>query len=56
MKIKPAEGRSVIDPVTKTLLSPDGEEKPETEFWLRRLRDGDVVPVDPPKAAKGKGE
>jgi hypothetical protein len=28
-------------------LSPIGENVPETQFWLRRLRDKDVVPAVP---------
>lgn len=27
------------------LLAPTGENVPETQFWNRRLRDGDVVPA-----------
>lgn len=26
-------------------LPPEGAEVPDTEYWRRRLRDGDVVPV-----------
>ena len=29
------------------LLSELGGEVPETQFWHRRLRDGDVVPAEP---------
>ncbi|EHZ5883523.1 DUF2635 domain-containing protein [Salmonella enterica] len=43
--IKPAPGRAVRDPVTQQLLAADGEQKPRTPFWLRRLADGDVVVV-----------
>lgn len=43
--IKPAPGRAVRDPVTQQLLTADGEQKPRTPFWLRRLADGDVVVV-----------
>ncbi len=28
------------------LLPPSGENVPETQFWNRRLRDGDVVPAE----------
>ena len=30
------------------LLSPQGEHVPETTFWHRRVRDGDVVLAEPP--------
>ena len=29
------------------LLSPLGEDVPETQFWTRRLRDKDVIPAEP---------
>jgi hypothetical protein len=32
----------------RRLLSPAGEHVPDITFWHRRLRDGDVVPADPP--------
>lgn len=43
MKLKPAEGRAVRDPVRCTLLPADGAEVTLDAFWRRRLRDGDVV-------------
>ncbi|MDE8559103.1 DUF2635 domain-containing protein [Pantoea vagans] len=43
MKLKPAEGRAVRDPVKRTLLPADGAEVTLDAFWRRRLRDGDVV-------------
>ncbi len=36
----------VRDPFTMKLLANDGEEKPASEYWLRRLRDGDVEQVE----------
>ena len=49
----------VRDPHSHTSLAEDGEWKPLTPFWLRRLRDGDVLdvtpasePVDPPAASE----
>ncbi|CAM6370780.1 TPA: DUF2635 domain-containing protein [Shigella sonnei] len=44
--IKPAPGCLIRDPDTMTPLSQDGEEKPFTPFWCRRLNDGDVIVVD----------
>lgn len=46
MFVKPAAGRAVRDPVKGTLLPEDGAEVPESMFWIKRLRDGDVVKVD----------
>jgi hypothetical protein len=46
MKIKPAPGRMVRDPRTMLALPEEGRDVPRTPFWLRRLRDGDVVFVD----------
>lgn len=43
LNIKPAPGRTVRDPNTMKLLAEDGENKPRTGFWLRRLKDGDVI-------------
>jgi len=57
------EHLTVRDPVTKRSLPKTGAEVPETPYWHRRLRDGDVVaaqaptvlepwsPPRPPKAA-----
>lgn len=45
MKLKPAEGRAVRDPVKRTLLPEDGADVTLDAFWRRRLRDGDVVEV-----------
>lgn len=47
--IKPAPGRMVRDPDTLDFLAPDGEEKPFTPYWCRRLDDGDVIVIDPNK-------
>ncbi|ACC71058.1 DUF2635 domain-containing protein [Paraburkholderia phymatum] len=49
MRIKPAPGLSVRDPVTKQLLPADGIEVPDGDiFWTRCLNDRDVVLVDEP--------
>ncbi|MBV1835654.1 DUF2635 domain-containing protein [Acetobacter estunensis] len=45
MRVKPAEGRAVRWPDSRRLLATDGENVPETDFWRRRLRSGDVVKV-----------
>lgn len=47
--IKPARaGLIVRDPVTCEPLPAEGAEKPRDQYWLRRLRDGDVIEVDKP--------
>jgi len=30
------------------LIEPGGQVVPDTQFWFRRLRDGDVVLAEPP--------
>lgn len=43
-KIKPKNKHlQVIDPETMKPLKEEGEQKPRTEYWLRRVIDGDVV-------------
>ena len=39
-------------PRTLQLLAPEGGEVPGTVFWLRRLRQGDVLRVTPPAAPR----
>lgn len=48
--IKPAPGRAVRDPLTLALLPANGDRKPRSGYWLRRLIDGDVVEVETKKA------
>lgn len=45
MKLKPASGRAVRDPVKGKLLPESGATVTLNAFWRRRLRDGDVVEV-----------
>ncbi|EPG7298514.1 TPA: DUF2635 domain-containing protein [Klebsiella pneumoniae] len=49
--IKPAPGCAVRDPISRKLLKDDGEEKPQSGFWLRRIAD-DSVQRTKRKAAK----
>jgi hypothetical protein len=37
----------VRDPVTFRPLKAEGENKPKTQFWLRRIRDRDVIEGKP---------
>ncbi|MEY0767382.1 MULTISPECIES: DUF2635 domain-containing protein [Providencia] len=46
LHIKPVSGLTVRDPETYKPLAAEGEVKPRNAFWLRRLKDGDVVLVD----------
>ncbi len=48
MFVKPAEGRAVRDPDSRALLAAEGEEKPDTRFWRRRVRDKDVLEAERP--------
>lgn len=45
LKIKPASGARVLDPVTKLPLAADGEQKPRSNYWMRRISSGEVVIV-----------
>ena len=52
MFVKPGTGRdglplSVRVPHTRALLPETGAEVPANSFWIRRLRDGDVVEASP---------
>ena len=52
--LKPAAGGLVRDPVSRRPLDAEGEEKPDTPFWRRRLRFGEVQEAARPKAPSGK--
>lgn len=45
LKIKPVDGVTVRDPQTLQPLAVSGEEKPRTSYWLKRLKDGDVIEI-----------
>lgn len=47
MFVKPAAGLLVRDPDLRDLLPEAGREVPDSDYWQRRLRDGDVVAVTP---------
>lgn len=40
--VKPSPGLVVRDPINGQILAAEGEVKPRSTYWLRRLRDGDV--------------
>ncbi len=50
MKLKPAAGLAVRDPELRDFLPEEGRDVPRTDYWLRRLADGDVVDPDAPPA------
>lgn len=52
--ILPAAGRKVRDPDTEKFdpIPAAGKSVPQTSYWRRRLRDGDVVEGKPPKPEK----
>lgn len=53
MTIKPAQSDLIVrDPTTGKPLQAAGEPKPRNSYWLRRLRDGDVVVVNDKKGGK----
>ena len=54
-KVKPRQtGAKVMKP-DGTLLKPNGEEVEKTIYWVRRLRDGDVVEIDAKGEPKKQG-
>lgn len=56
MFIKPAPGVKVRDDGTLRHLAEQGEAKPETNYWQRRLADGDVVLTTAPAPTPATNE
>lgn len=57
MFVKPAQPDLLVAnpearPPMPRHLPPEGAEVPDTEYWRRRLADGDVVHAKPPRAGK----
>ncbi|MBV2180892.1 MAG: DUF2635 domain-containing protein [Castellaniella sp.] len=49
MYVKPKAGLRVIDPVRKQFMPDEGMQVDDFDlYWVRRLRDGDVVRANPP--------
>jgi hypothetical protein len=50
MLVKPARGIDVRDPDLRDLLPKEGRDVPRSDYWLRRIADGDVREVheEPP--------
>src|SRR5260364_341773 len=51
MWIQPAPGRLVRDPAFHDVLPEAGREVEPSEYWQRRLRDGDVIVLKRPAAS-----
>lgn len=49
--LKPKEGLTIRKP-DGSKLAAEGERVPRTSFWLKRLADGDVLPVEEAQADK----
>ena len=41
--------RQVVDPDLLDVLPEDGRDVPLTEYWIRRLRDGDIAESPAPR-------
>ena len=55
MRVRPKTPGVVIrDPYTRRRLPDEGGRVPNNTFWRRRLRSGDVVPVENPQPAAAK--
>ena len=48
MYVKPTPGLSIRDPDLMDLLPESGRLVPDSDYWVRRLRDKDVEPATPP--------
>jgi hypothetical protein len=56
MYVIPAEGLTVPDPVLRDHLPPEGREVTPSEYWIRRIADGDVKEGKPPAAVTRAAE
>lgn len=58
MFVKPTPDRNVPDPARGDILPPEGREVEPTQYWQRRIADGDVAEASredsPPAAGKKK--
>lgn len=55
MYLKPAEGRIVADPDRGDELPAAGRDVPLTQYWQRRIADGDVVEGQPDTDTESQG-
>jgi hypothetical protein len=56
MYVKPAKGLQVPDPELRDYLPKEGREVSPSEYWTRRLLDGDVKETEAPREPKAKPE
>jgi hypothetical protein len=60
MLVKPKDGRSVPDPARGDLLPDAGRNVEESQYWYRRVQDGDIeivqqeMKAESPKKANDK--
>lgn len=54
MFVKPAPGLRIVDPLSRLPLPAAGKEVPASTYWLRRLRQGDVIEADQISDSKGQ--
>lgn len=52
MYVRTAPGIKIRDPDLLDFIPDEGREVPNSDFWHRRLRDGDVILGAPAAAAK----
>jgi|GEM_PF-2353791 len=46
-KLKPAHKDVLVrDPDSLKPLAADGEDKPQTSYWMRRIAEGDVIDIE----------
>ena len=45
MYVKPAPGLRIVDPILRDFLPEEGRLVTPSDYWHRRLRDGDVVRI-----------
>ncbi|MFV8192381.1 DUF2635 domain-containing protein [Acinetobacter soli] len=50
MIVKPKTGLKIPDPALLDYLPEDGREVESSAYWIRRLRDGDVIEVQDTKS------
>ena len=47
LKIKPRAGVLVPYPMSNKMLNKDGADVEKSSYWLRRIKDGDVIEIKP---------
>ncbi|WP_317201482.1 DUF2635 domain-containing protein [Janthinobacterium sp.] len=52
MYVKPTSGLVIRDPDLLDRIPEGGREVPDTDYWHRRVRDGDVVAATPAAPAQ----